>query len=431
MAHRISVIVAADGKTSPLGLVTSLDTQTLSTDDFELILLDRGLGDTERETLRRMASRRPNIRIIDEDEDWTTDAGEYLLGVQPDQKLFPDALSRLGGFAREHSLDVVAGRPVQPHQALGAPFLTDQPRLADDQVGMALSSTVVLARRELVEPAARGVAAVRIHADGAQVGVLASYPASDDPVLSLSGGEELVRCDPPRLDWEGGELLVSLGGSVPETVAPDTVAVVARRIGDHLSYVLPVGVASIQFPNGVAGSGSWRVVARLDPLTAAAGQPLPPGAWELDVVLSGPLAEGGGASKPSPVPAVPGVTALVQNTVLAVGTSKAGALQIDIGPSRLPVMRDLDPEHAAVTESARGSELRIRLPTMYVHESRFAAGAAGPRPVTTAGPDRGDRRRGLARSIRERPGRRYSVVREVRTIGAAAARGLLVHRRDR
>lgn len=380
MAYRISVITAADGKTSPMRLITSLDTQTLSTDDFELILVDRGLGDAERESLRRTASRRPNIRIVEEAEDWSTETGEYVLGVQPDQKLFPEALSRLAGFAAEHSLDVVAGRPVQPRQALSAPFLTDQPRLDGDQGNAALTSTVVLARRERVAPcAATGteVAAVRIRADGAQLGVLASYPASDDPALSLSGGEGTVRCDGPSLEWDGGELAVSLGGTVAMAGAPDTVTVVARQIGTHLSYVLPAGQASIEPSNGVAGAGSWRAVARLDPITAAAGQPLPPGTWELDVVLSGT----GVASRPSTVPAAPGATALVHNIVLAVGASKSGALQIDVGPTRLPVMAALDPSDAAVIESARGSELRIRLPAMHVHDSDVLSGQLGLGPL--------------------------------------------------
>ena len=376
MAPQITVVVAADGTTSPLRLIMSLDAQTLSTDEFELVLVDRGLDGAERDSLRRISCRRPNIRLINAGDDWKAEAGEYILRVEPDQKLFPDALARLGGFAREYSLDVVAGRPVQPGLALSAPFLTDQPRVVDFERAMALRSTVLLARRERVTANGDGLA---VRPDGAAVGVLATYPASDDPALSLPGGVGDILIDPPHVRWQACEISMDLSGSVSGSGDLNTIAVVARQIGTNLSYLLPIENMALD-QTGVLGAEEtvWRATTRVNPLRAAAGQPFSPGTWEFDVVLSGETA----VSTPAtvPVPAVsrsgvgPGDVGLIKDLVVACGRSSAGALQLDVGPSRLPVIRDLDAADATVTESARGCLLRVRLPRLYVCDAETLSG---------------------------------------------------------
>lgn len=371
MPPQISVVVATDGTRSASRLIGSLDAQTLPSADFELVILDRGLPETERDSLRRVASRRPNIRIVESGEDWTAEAGDYVLGAQPEQKLFPDTLARLSGFAREHSLDVVAGRPVQPRQALAAPFLADAPYVEGPSRGTALTSTVVLARRDRVT---RDGDPVAVDAEGASIGVLASYPASDDQVLSFSAELGKPRVDQPRAAWEAAALVVRLGGSASTVADLDTLVVVARQIGTHLTYVLPVEDVTIERVADRADECAWSGTVHIDPRQAAAGQPLPPGTWELDVILSGP----DGATAPSTVPAgAPTRTALLGDVVVAVATSKIGALQLDVGPSREPVIAEVNPVLAEVAETARGSELRVRLPELHTHDFTSLAGQLG------------------------------------------------------
>lgn len=100
-------------------LLDSLDAQTVSHDAFEVLLVDDGSDGTER-LLDRWTATRPWARVIHQPPSgWpsrprntglTQARGTYVYLVDHDDWLAPDALERLGGFARETHADVVVGR---------------------------------------------------------------------------------------------------------------------------------------------------------------------------------------------------------------------------------------------------------------------------------------------------------------------------------
>ena len=124
MEPRVSVIVAAykpgDGFDRVIG---SLDAQTLPQDEFELIVVDDGSPDDTFERLSALAATRPNMRVEQiENSGWPsrprnvgTDLARapYVLFMDHDDSLYPDALRRLVEYADEHGADVVNAKESQ------------------------------------------------------------------------------------------------------------------------------------------------------------------------------------------------------------------------------------------------------------------------------------------------------------------------------
>ena len=121
---RISVVIAAyqpgDGF---LRVMDSLDGQTLPQDEFETIVVDDGSPDDTFDRLSALAATRPNMRVERiENSGWPsrprnvgTDLARapYVLYVDHDDKLYPDALRRLAEYADETGADVVSAKEQQ------------------------------------------------------------------------------------------------------------------------------------------------------------------------------------------------------------------------------------------------------------------------------------------------------------------------------
>ncbi len=121
---RISVVIAAyqpgDGFDR---VMASLDGQTLPQDEFETIVVDDGSPDDTFERLSALAAVRPNMRVERiENSGWPsrprnvgTDLARapYVLYVDHDDKLYPDALRRLAEYADETGADVVSAKEQQ------------------------------------------------------------------------------------------------------------------------------------------------------------------------------------------------------------------------------------------------------------------------------------------------------------------------------
>lgn len=115
----ISVVVPAykAAKTLPR-LIASLDAQTLPQAQFETIVVDDGSPDDSPAVLKALAATRPNLHVeriapsgwASRPRNHGTDlaVGEYVLYVDADDTLYPDALRRSVEFAREHGADVVS-----------------------------------------------------------------------------------------------------------------------------------------------------------------------------------------------------------------------------------------------------------------------------------------------------------------------------------
>lgn len=135
---KVSVVVATYSPGTGLDrLVRSLDAQTLPADEFEVIFVDDGSPDDTVERLGAIAATRPNVRVERiENSGWPsrprnigTDLarGEYVLFMDHDDELYPDALRAAVEFAHACGSDVVNGKEARTHDpawALGT-YLAD------------------------------------------------------------------------------------------------------------------------------------------------------------------------------------------------------------------------------------------------------------------------------------------------------------------
>ncbi|GAA4753888.1 glycosyltransferase [Amnibacterium soli] len=104
-------------------VMASLDSQTLPQDEFETIVVDDGSPDDTFDRLSALAASRPNMRVERiENSGWPsrprnvgTDLARapYVLYVDHDDKLYPDALRRLAEYADETGADVVSAKEQQ------------------------------------------------------------------------------------------------------------------------------------------------------------------------------------------------------------------------------------------------------------------------------------------------------------------------------
>ncbi|WP_203138407.1 glycosyltransferase family 2 protein [Microbacterium sp. JZ31] len=119
-------------------LIASLDKQTLGRHRLEVLLCDDGSDEATRERLRRIASSRPHVRVLElERTGWPgtprnhgIDAarGAYLFFADQDDRVFTNGLRDMAAFADAHGSDVVVGKVVGVGRAIpGAIFRRDVP----------------------------------------------------------------------------------------------------------------------------------------------------------------------------------------------------------------------------------------------------------------------------------------------------------------
>jgi hypothetical protein len=195
----ISVLVPVqEAGDSLVKLVDSLDDQSLSIMDFEIVFADQRTSEHAAARLDRLQARRPNTTIVSLPAAGTTaealnaalDAarGTYVLPMGPADVTFPRSLELITRFAEEHDCDVVVGRGLGPARPGIDQSLTlrDVPRLDPAARLLALTHPFAVYRRELLDRHALRYggaeslldrtfhAAVLNRTDA--VGVLAGYP---------------------------------------------------------------------------------------------------------------------------------------------------------------------------------------------------------------------------------------------------------------
>ncbi|HEY3408896.1 MAG TPA: glycosyltransferase family A protein, partial [Propionicimonas sp.] len=114
------VIAAYSPGDSITRVIDSLDAQTLPQDQFETVIVDDGSPDDTYNRLLLYAAERPNLRVLRiENSGWPSRprnvgtaaaTGDYVLYMDHDDSLYPDALRRLVGFAAETSADMISPR---------------------------------------------------------------------------------------------------------------------------------------------------------------------------------------------------------------------------------------------------------------------------------------------------------------------------------
>lgn len=128
---KVSVIVPTYKSGDGLDrLVASLDAQTLSPDEFEIVFVDDGSPDDTFDRLLSIQSTRSNVRVERiENSGWPcrprnvgTDLsrGEYVLYMDHDDVLYPDALRAGWEFANANGADALNGKEARTHDSAWA-----------------------------------------------------------------------------------------------------------------------------------------------------------------------------------------------------------------------------------------------------------------------------------------------------------------------
>jgi len=104
-------------------VVSSLDAQTMAQDEFEVIFVDDGSPDDTLQRLHAVAATRRNVRVTDiPNSGWPSRPrnvglnlaeGEYVLFMDHDDYLYPDALTSAHGFGSRHRADAVNAKEVK------------------------------------------------------------------------------------------------------------------------------------------------------------------------------------------------------------------------------------------------------------------------------------------------------------------------------
>lgn len=119
---KVSVVIPTYS-TAPDGLkrlVGSLDAQTLPSDEFEVIFVDDGSPDETLSRLHAIQATRPNVRVTQiENSGWASRPrnigiemaqGEYVIFMDHDDLLYPDALRAGYDLAHKSGSDVLSGK---------------------------------------------------------------------------------------------------------------------------------------------------------------------------------------------------------------------------------------------------------------------------------------------------------------------------------
>lgn len=381
MAVAVSVVVIAQDFRSELDqLFESLDHQSLPTEAFEVVVVDTGSTDGTLERLQKMATRRPNVTVVEVNEEVRPGvplehcAGDYVFRLEPGQMLFPEALERLHAEALQNDLDAVSSRVSRPGAAIPDLWTADESKVDVASVPAALAGPAVLTKRSLLELAADPHTDAL--SDATRVGILSSYPTLLQPAAGDSADEPAavtLQADSPAISWNDGRLQLQVSGSV--TSEADLGAArplgVIREIKTGQAYLLGTGA-----PLGALDEGarSWELALDVDLRAVAAGADLPPGVWEIDVQLVGT-----GDVNVSPVTlswtATP--SAVLGTLMVVPAAAERPSWRIDVGPTNWPLVGAPDPSNATVTESAVGSLLVLTLPDLYVSGSAVIEGELG------------------------------------------------------
>lgn len=364
----VSVVVSTfNSKGYVAGLFDSLDRQSLAVTAFEVLVVDRGSTDGTGTLLAKLAANRPNVRLLasagDDDGVWLPDCtGEFVLQMGPEARLFPEALQRVTHFARERGLDVVLARVAQSKTAVPEPFLSDADEVSGTPPEL-LAGAASLVRRDVLA-AGPAVLGGRIPES---TGIFGSYPVFWRP--GGAGADEAAGCvlaqDEGSAAWHADRLHVEASGTCSSAdeaaLGGATVTALLRATATGLSIPIPSAGQLVAPTDGGTTPLRWALTADVDVASAYSGAALPHGTWELDVQVTGP---GVPRHRPLAVGAADCPAALLPGSPVVVG-SQDGRLQIDVGPTRHPLISNAEPSWATVRESAAGSLLTLQLP-LYV-----------------------------------------------------------------
>ncbi len=430
MPQMITVVVATrDPGPALTGLVGGLDAQTARPDGFEVVFAERGSTDGSLARLERLSGSRPNVRVLPDAtlaDAVATAAGDHVLVLDQEWRLLPEALERLAARAAAGEVEVVAGRCRLDRGRYRGPLGgEDQAGPLSPAQQAELAGAVLLVRRDLLQDAlADGDQqqdrwAARVLESAAAVAVVPDYacvcswPAGPDQEVSPDQADGPARdtgaaAEPAVLSWAGEVLRVEVALTLPDG-DEDVEHLLTLERADGVEIALPTSTTLLPVPLAAvpvdsadaeseeAGSGEAgsEEAGRTEPEppevtvepeeTSPAGAPVPapetdtprtsrillaaeldcgPGAAPARGVYAVRLRRRGPSDGSHSVPVTGAAPALIAGRpVLAHPVD--GRLVVDVGATATSLLAAL-PTAGTVTESARGSLLRLPLPDLHV-----------------------------------------------------------------
>ena len=369
MPPSITVIAHVESNDSALvELVESLDAQSLSYSDFDVVLLVSESAVSLRRRLEQLAGRRPNVVISPFEESWRDAlrstgaelATPSVLPLSPHlnggaTRLHPEALSRLTDFLQTNGCDLVLGRISWSSAGTPIPFdlRHDVARIDQATTRKLITAATPAYRSEFIRT--HQLLGDASDLDGidasASVGILGSYPI----VIRVSGADD---SPPPSKNavarqtqrvtasWRDGRIL--LAADPPDRDGDPTCLLSIRSEGTGLEYWLP---AAPDAPS------AWE----LDVRSAAGRPPLADGRWSL---MSNAYATDGEPVARSAVSATPLAAGIVDGKLVVPARVK-GTFVIDVGATHFSPVPSLNADQVHITEDAGGALFTARLPQMY------------------------------------------------------------------
>ena len=377
MPSRITLIVSVESQQSDIvGLVDSLDAQTLSYRDFEVFFLLTDAGREWGVRLSELALHRPNVRVWGGQSDAEPAApeavlaeatGEYVLHIDAGLLaegvvLLPDALRRLGEFAALHGCDVVVGRNVSPQEFRTPLIFAGDAGRWEPELHDVPATSPLLVRRELLTEV--GLQRDQLLAFPS-VGVLASYPTARLAAATSAETEPLLENLKTELEWRDGVLELSVRADVVPQRRVTGGQLWLREHASLVEFWVPVDTSAGE-------PGVFTASARIDPGTAAGGEALPVGVWLCGLALAtedSPLTLSRVVLPRSPAPHV-----LLAGQPIAL-VDVAGQLALDVGAKRHRLVGRFAPSQVTIDETARGTLMVVRLPNIRSYGSTNALGS--------------------------------------------------------
>lgn len=371
MARTATLLVHAPKDSSALTrLVAAVDAQTLPYSSFDVVYLVPPSMTATRARLDELSRRRPNVRVGSSgtSAEVTSAAqeasGDWLvyLGARPFEQgsqLLPDTLEQLTGFGVRHSCELVIGRTDLDAGRVVNDFLTtDRARVDEVPASMLIDCFPIAMRREFA--ATHGLpfdtdAAERILAAAENVGVLGRRACV---VLDTDAPEDPARpvVESCALQWRDGRAVFTISGSAPDVPAGARLRLAVRRRADRTGYWIDAESATI------APDGTFGATVSVDVRTAADGEPLADGQWQVTVGAHGDDLRW---SRRVPLLLPTAGPALVDGQPV-VPMRLNRRLALDVGGSRASVIPHFDADDVIIEDSVRGTRLTVRLDELAV-----------------------------------------------------------------
>lgn len=338
-------------------LVSGIDGQSLPYDAFDVVFVLDEADHAQRGRLEALVARRPNMQVVIGAGDLAgLGAGEWLVYLSPELlgravQLRPRALELLTAAAERADADVVLGRTDAAGHVLDL-FAGGAGGAAPITAAALVGPFPAAYRRTFA--AEHGIARDAAGAERALAAARTTAAFGDAPCLTSAERPDPVAAGGLTLtsvsaEWVDGRLRAHVEGTAR---GGGELRLAVRNLdGDQfwLADARPV----------TAGE-SFAAVAELDVRTAALGEPLPAGVWQLQASVH---ADGAGWAPQLPVRSTRFGPALLGTTFVA--PVRGDVLAVDIGATGASAIPRFAAEDVRIKETATGTLMTVPLPALH------------------------------------------------------------------